>query len=82
MNFIEAVKLARDSTTKVRRKCWVDGVALFIAYPTDRHDDRFEYSQESCGAPYVGTCHVAACELGGVRDLEDILADDWELMYP
>jgi hypothetical protein len=81
MNFLEAVKHTNDTKQYVRRRSWSDGIAMFIANPNGRNDTNYKYAKAAQGSPYIATCHVAACEMGGVRDLEDILADDWELYY-
>ena len=81
MNFLEAVKLSQETGELIRRPSWQDGVAMFVAKPSGIDDKRYKYSKEGLGQPYVATCHVAACELAGVRSLKDILAEDWELFY-
>jgi hypothetical protein len=81
MNFLEAVKLTKETKEKIRRKGWADGIALYIANPVGRDDPKYKYAKQSCGSPYVATCHIAACELSGVRCLEDVLANDWELYH-
>ena len=82
MNFIEAVKIANSTGQYVRRKVWVPGVVLFIARPKSKDDKSYTYSMQSGGKPYIATCHVAVCELSGVRDVTDVLADDWETTSP
>ena len=81
MNFLEAVELSLNEKCYVRRKCWEDGVAVLILHPKSKNDRKCRYAMESRGEPYVATCHVAACELGGIRTVNDVLANDWEKMY-
>lgn len=74
MNFIEAIKCMQDGHY-MRRPSWQDGIAAFILDPNKSksiYDSHYHQNQ-----PYVATCHITACELGGVRKLDDILADDW-----
>jgi len=81
MNFIEAVKIAKEKKIYLRRPGWNDGIAIFYAAPKSADDKKLKYSRESRGNPYLATCHIAACELGGIRLIDDILAEDWELYY-
>jgi len=65
----------------VKRKGWQDGVCAYFHDPKKSENHRGKYAKESLKMPYLATCHVAACELAGVRLVSDFLAVDWELMY-
>lgn len=79
VNFIEAVKLSNESNgAYMRRKCWADGIAMYVHDPKENKKYPGRYANESIFMPYIATCHTATCELPGVRLLSDVLADDWE----
>jgi hypothetical protein len=76
MNFLQALEEMKKGNY-VRRSTWEDGVAAFILDPNNQ-TSRFEKHQH-LNKPYLATCHVAACELAGVKLLEDFDSTDWEL---
>lgn len=69
MTFMEALDHAIAGKA-IRRRVWQDGIIAYVA-----RDGR-------TGGAYLAACHVAACELPGVRAIADLIADDWEIAYP
>lgn len=65
MTFCDALHEAIAGRS-VRRKGWENGIVAYV-------------ERSKTGGSYLATCHVAACELGGVREINDLLADDWEI---
>ena len=77
MDFLGAIRLAQTGRY-MRRPSWENRVIMYIHSATVE-DGMGKYRRKSLGASYIATCHVTTCELGGVRTVDDILAEDWEL---
>jgi len=80
MNLIEILKIADGRS--FRRPGWQDGICAYVKDPKAYPERPGRYAKESRKSTYLATCHVAACELPGVRLISDLLADDWEFCQP
>jgi hypothetical protein len=65
MNFIEAIKYAKENNKSIKRIDWANGVILSIHDKSGYRDDE------------ISVGHVAACALP--LTATDILSDDWEI---
>lgn len=65
MNFIEAVRLAKEKKISVRRKTWTTGIVLSV------YDNvKYRFDELSVGHVVAGAVVLTAT---------DVLSEDWEI---